>query len=73
MTDPPFDVDDFLSQLFGEGMTTVIEIEVVCRALALVPIDFEFKKYALIQDLDRRHVKLERWMVEMMGGEKQTR
>ena len=66
--DAPFEADNFLAELFGDGALEVIEIEAVCRALALVPIDFEYKKYALLQDLARRNVKLELWMVEMMRG-----
>lgn len=64
--DTPFDADNFLAELFGEGITTVIELEKVIHALASLPGDFEFKKYAFLQILDRRGLKLERWMVDML-------
>lgn len=64
--DPPFDADNFTAILFGTQLKDIVKIEATCRALMMLPIDFEFKKYALLQYLDRIGVKLERWMVELL-------
>lgn len=66
--DPPFIADNITAELFGTELKSIVSLEKVIEALALLPGDFEYKKYALIVILDRRGVKLERWMVNMLRG-----
>ena len=64
--DPPFIADNITAEFFGSELTHIVKLETVIEALAALPGDFEFKKYALLQILDRRGVKLELWMVELL-------
>jgi len=62
----PFIADNITAELFGSELTHILKLETVIEALASLPGDFEYKKQALLIILDRRGVKLELWMVNML-------